>query len=114
MNGIINSPSTNPLINYMFGLNKIKEAQKKAEDLKLLLSEMNFEGESLNGMVKAVCSGSKNFYSIKINESVFKIREQADIEQMIVEAINEAITKAEITAKQKMTSILPTIPGLKF
>ncbi len=98
----------------MFGLNKIKEAQKKAEELQSTLKSMSFEGESLNGMVKAVCTGAKNFSSIKINESVFKIREQKDIEQMIVEAINEAISKADIAAKHKMSDILPSIPGLNY
>lgn len=96
----------------MFGLNKIKEAQRKAEEFKASLSSLIFEGESLNGMVKATCTGAKEFKSINVNESVFKIREQSEVEEMIVEAVNEAMFKADLEAKNKMSDILPNIPGL--
>ncbi len=98
----------------MFGLNKIKEAQKKAEEFKSSLSSKSFEGESLNGMVKAVCSGSKELQSIAINESIYKIREQNEVEEMIVEAVNEALAKADSEAKQQMSELLPNIPGLNL
>ncbi|MFY0645065.1 MAG: YbaB/EbfC family nucleoid-associated protein [Bacteroidia bacterium] len=95
-------------------MNKIKEAQKKAEEFKNSLASMSFEGESLNGMVKAVCNGNKEFSAINVNESIYKIREQAEVEQMIVEAVNEAISKADIEARTQMSSILPNIPGLNL
>ena len=98
----------------MFGINKIKEAQKKAEEFKSNLASLSFEGESLNGMVKAVCNGNKEFSSIRINESIFKIREQSEVEQMVLEAVNEAISKADYEARQQMSSIMPNIPGLNL
>ena len=98
----------------MFGLNKIKEAQKKAEEMKSTLAQMQFEGESLNGMAKAICNGSKEVSHISINESIFKIRPKEEVEQMVIEAINEALSKADVAVKEKMTDILPPIPGLKF
>lgn len=98
----------------MFGLNKIKEAQKKAEELKNSLHSMEFEGESLNGMVKAYCNGSKEFSKVVINESVYRVRELQDVEGMITEAVNEAIYKADLAAKDKMSDILPNIPGLNL
>lgn len=98
----------------MFGLNKIKEAQKKAEELKSSLNDMQFEGESLNGMVKAYCNGTKEFSAIRINESIYNLRGQAEIEKMVLEAVNEAIYKADLAAKSKMSDLLPNIPGLNL
>lgn len=98
----------------MFGLNKIKEAQKKAEELKNSLNSMEFEGESMNGMVKAYCNGSKEFSNIFINESVYRVRELNEVQDMIKEAVNEAIYKADLAAKDKMSDILPNIPGLNL
>ena len=80
--------------------------QRKAEEFKASLATMIFEGESLNGMVKATCNGAKEFKDISVNESVFKIREQAEVESMIVEAVNEAMYKADLEAKNKMSDIL--------
>lgn len=98
----------------MFGLNKIKEAQKKAEELKNSLNSMEFEGESMNGMVKAHCNGAKQFTNIVINESVYRVRELDEVQDMIKEAVNEAIYKADMAAKDKMSDILPNIPGLNL
>ena len=98
----------------MFGLNKIKDAQKKAEEFKSALASKLFEGESLNGMVKAICNGSKEFTDLSINESIYKIREQKEVQGMILEAVNEAIHKADLEAKQQMSKILPNMPGLNL
>ena len=98
----------------MFGNNKIKEAKKKADELKLKLAQMNFDGESLNGMVTIKCTGEKEFHSLEINDAIFKVRPREEVQLMILEAIKEAQGKADYTIQQEMSSIMPNIPGLNF
>lgn len=98
----------------MFGNNKIKEAKQKAEELKSKLAQLDFEGESMNGMVTIKCNGEKKFHSLEINDAIFKVRPREDVQQMILQAIDEAQNKADYAIQQEMSSILPNIPGLSF
>lgn len=98
----------------MFGMNKLKEAQKRAEEIKSELAAMEFEGESMNGMAKATCNGNREFVSIKINESAFKVRPQEDVEKMVVQAVNDALQLAERANTEKLREVIPNIPGLQF
>ncbi|MBT8327761.1 MAG: YbaB/EbfC family nucleoid-associated protein [Bacteroidia bacterium] len=98
----------------MFGISKIKEAKQKAEELKGRLAGLDFDGESLNGMVSIKCTGEKKFHSLEINDAVFKVRPREEVQEMILQAITEAQNKADYTIEQEMKSIMPNIPGLGF
>ncbi|MBR9861213.1 YbaB/EbfC family nucleoid-associated protein [bacterium] len=98
----------------MFGFNKIKEAQKKAEEMREVLAAMEFEGESMNGMTKVTCNGAREILSIKVNESAYKVRPQEEVEHMIVQATNDALRMAEQANQEKLREIMPNIPGLNL
>ena len=98
----------------MFGNNKIKEAKRRAEELKSKLATLDFHGESMNGLVTIKCNGEKKFHSLEINDAIFKVRPREDVQKMILEAISEAQGKADYAIQQEMSSILPNIPGLGF
>lgn len=96
----------------MLGLGKLKEAKEKAAQMKAKLAAMDFEGASANGMVTVKCTGEKNFHSLEINDSIFKIRPREDVQVMILEAIGNAQQKADAVIQQEMAAIMPNIPGL--
>jgi len=96
----------------MFGLGKITEAKKKAEELKAKLSGMDFEGTSYNEKVSIKCTGDKRFHSLEIDDSIFKIRSREEVQQMVLEAIDRASMKADATIKEEMSAIMPNIPGM--
>lgn len=96
----------------MLGLGKLKEAKEKAQQMKAKLAGMSFEGESAGSLVKATCNGEKVFSSIEINDSVFKVRSREEVQDLILDAINDAQRKADATIKQEMSAIMPNIPGL--
>ena len=98
----------------MFGLNKIKEAQKKAEEMQSELAQMEFTGESLNGMAKVTVNGQREVQSLHINESAFKVRPQQEVETMIVQAVNEALRHVDQAQKEILSKSLPNIPGLNL
>jgi DNA-binding protein YbaB len=95
----------------MFGLNKIKGARRRAEDTLTKLLEMQFEGESLNGLVKASFTGNKKFTSINISEAVIRVRPREEVELMIVQAVNEALSKVEYAQSNLFGR---NSPGLDF
>lgn len=96
----------------MFGLNKLKEAKEKAVQMKAALSQLDFEGKSQNDMVSIKCTGDKRFHSLEINDSIFKIRSREEVQNMIIEAIDQAQTKADMKIKDEMSKIMPDIPGM--
>ncbi len=96
----------------MFGLNKIKETKEKAMQMKSALAQLNFEGNSTNGMVTIQCTGDKRFHSLQINDSIFKIRSREEVQIMILEAIDQAQLKADQKIKEEMNKIMPNIPGM--
>ena len=96
----------------MFGLNKLKEAKEKAQEIKTRLDNTQVEGKSSNGEVNVVCNGNRKVLSISINESIFKIRDQKEVEALVVEATNQALQQAEQLAEAEMRAIMPNIPGL--
>ena len=96
----------------MFGLNKLKEAKDKAIQMKAALSQLDFEGKSQNDMVSIKCTGDKRFHSLDINDSIFKIRTREEVQDMILEAIDQAQTMADMKIKEEMNKIMPNIPGM--
>ncbi|MDA8886362.1 YbaB/EbfC family nucleoid-associated protein [Bacteroidia bacterium] len=98
----------------MLGLGKLKEAKQKAEELKVRLAGMDFEGISYNDKVSIMCSGDKRFHSLEIDDSIFKIRSREEVQQMVLEAIDRAQMKADATIKEEMSAIMPNIPGMGF
>ncbi len=98
----------------MLGLGKFKEAREKAEALKVKLADMNFEGKSTNEKVTIICTGDKQFHSLQIDDSIFKIRSREEVQEMILEAIDLAQWKADATIKEEMSAIMPNIPGMSL
>jgi len=96
----------------MFGLNKLKEAKEKATAMKAQLAMMNFEGASTNAKVTIQCTGDKRFHSLEIDDSIFKIRSREEVQDMVLEAIDNAQTKADAHIRQEMSKIMPNIPGM--
>jgi DNA-binding protein YbaB len=63
-------------------------------------------------MVSIKCTGDKRFHSLEINDSIFKIRSREEVQNMIIEAIDQAQTKADMKIKEEMSKIMPNIPGM--
>ena len=98
----------------MLGLNKIKEAKAKADELKNNLEHMLFEEERENGMIQVAVNGNRKITKLKINESLLRVREGWEIEEKVQDALNTALGKAEFYAEQELKKLMPNIPGLNF
>jgi len=96
----------------MFGLDKLKDFKKNAEEAKQRLDSITVEGVAGSDLVKVVCTASKKIVSVDINESVLRTALKPDIDKLVLEVINDAMNQAERVTESEMKGILPNIPGL--
>ncbi|MFT5511757.1 MAG: DNA-binding YbaB/EbfC family protein [Bacteroidia bacterium] len=96
----------------MFGLDKLKDFKKNAEEAKQRLESITVEGVAGSDLVKVVCTASKRVISVDISESLLRTGLKQDIDKLIAEAMNDALNQAERVTESEMKGIMPNIPGL--
>ncbi|MBE6892065.1 MAG: YbaB/EbfC family nucleoid-associated protein [Ruminococcaceae bacterium] len=102
-------------------LRKVQQAQENMEKKQEELNNREFEVTSGGGMVKITIMGTKEVKSIKIDPAVVS-NEPEDmemLEDMLVAAVNEAVSLVEKTTSDEMGKItgglnLPGMPGMGF
>ena len=98
-------------------MKKVQEMQSKMAALQEELETIEVEGASGGGMVKVVMTAKGAVKSVTIDETLLQPGEKDILEDLMVAAVNDARTKAERTAQDKMSSItagLPIPPGMKL
>lgn len=97
-------------------MGKVKEMQSKMKEAQEKLAFIEETGEAGAGMVKATVNGKKQVISIVIDESLLTRDDKEMVQDLTVAAINNALEKAEIRAKEEIKNstegILPNIPGM--
>lgn len=102
----------------MKGLGKMmKQAQQlQAKMLKLQeeLAEKTVETSSGGGMVKVVASGKQQLVSIQIEQEVVDPNDVEMLQDLILAAVNDALTKAQEMVSGEMNKLTGgmNIPGL--
>ena len=97
-------------------MGKVKEMQAKMKEAQDRLEFIKETGEAGAGMVKATANGKKQVISIDIDESLMTKEDKEMVQDLTVAAINNALEKAEIRAKEEIKNstegIMPNIPGM--
>lgn len=99
-------------------MGKVKEVQAKMKEAQENLVHLTAEGESGGGMVKAVVNGNKQVVKLEIDKDLAKPEDLEMLQDLVIAAVNKAITEVEEKARQylqKQTEgILPNIniPGM--
>lgn len=98
----------------LFG--KLKEVQVKMKEAQENLARIRVEGESGAGMVQAVVNGQKQLLELQIDDDLVKPDDKEMMKDLIIAAVNKAMTEADIIAKEEVRKsaggVLPNIPGL--
>lgn len=99
-------------------MGQVKEMQAKMKEAQGRLEFIQETGEAGAGMVKATVNGKKQVISIDIDESLLVKEDKDMVQDLSVAAINNALEKVEIKAKEEIKNstegILPNIPGMDF
>ncbi len=97
-------------------MGKMKEVQARMKEAQDNLVNIQAQGESGAGMVKATVNGKKQLVSIDLDPSLLKTDDKVILQDLVVAAVNKANDEAEILAKEEIRKstegLLPNIPGL--
>ena len=95
-------------------LGPLKEAEEKLKVLEEQTSQLQATGESGGGCVKATVDGRKQILKIEIDKEVIDPREKEILQDLIVAAVNIAVTKVDEKVKEEVrknsNKFLSTMP----
>lgn len=102
----------------MFDLNnlmgKAREMQEKIKEAQANLNNIKTTAEAGAGMVKATVNGNKQVLSIDVDSDIMKTDDKEMMQDLIVAAINKALTDIESISKEEMQKategIMPNMP----
>lgn len=97
--------------------NMLKQAQKlQAKIIKLQeeLADKTIEASSGGGMVKVVANGKQQIVSLTIEKEVVNPDDVEMLQDLIVAAVNDALTKSQEMVSEQMSKLTGglNIPGL--
>lgn len=96
--------------------NLMKQAQQMQENMKKAQAELanvEVEGQSGSGMVKVLITCSNKVKRVSIDDSLLNDDKEM-LEDLMVLAFNDAVSKAEATSQQRMSGIMPAGMKLPF
>ncbi|SDO60561.1 YbaB/EbfC family nucleoid-associated protein [Alkalicoccus daliensis] len=97
--------------------NMMKQMQKMQKDMAKAqeqLKEETVEASAGGGMVKVIASGEKKILDIQINEEAVDPDDVEMLEDLVLAATNEALTKVDELVEERMGKFTKgmNIPGL--
>ena len=92
----------------------MQQMQARLEKIQQELEETEVEGTAGGGVVKVTVNGLRTVKNIKIDPEAVDPEDMEILEDMILAAINEAMTSAESLSQEKMGALTGgmNIPGL--
>ena len=101
-------------INYGDLMKQAKVMQKQLETMQEELKSMVFEASSGGGAVKVKVNGDQQLLEIKITKEIIDPDDIEMLEDMVMVAVNDAITKSKNEYNNKMGSLTGgmNMPGL--
>ena len=95
-------------------LKQAQDVQKKIEQVQNQLSDMIIESESGGGVVKVKVNGKQEVLELDIDQTTLE-EDKEVIEDLIVSALNKALSKAQADSQEKMNSVTGgMMSGLKI
>ena len=95
-------------------LKQAQDVQKKIENVQNELDDLHIYGESGGGLVKATVNGKMELLDISLQADI--LEEDKDmIEDLIISAVNNALSKAQEESQNRMNSVTGGImSGMKI
>jgi nucleoid-associated protein EbfC len=98
----------------MLNQNLMKQMQNRLMKIQEELAEETVEATAGGGVVKAVVTGQQKLVSIEIDPAAVDPDDVEMLQDLVVAAVNEGLTKAQELAAQRLSSLTGgmKIPGL--
>lgn len=86
-------------------LQQMEKAQEEMKKMQDELEEYHVQGSAGGGMVKVEANAKKEIIQIKFDSEALTIDDLEMIEELTVAAVNQALEKADVMAKEKMQEV---------
>jgi nucleoid-associated protein EbfC len=98
----------------MLNQNLMQQMQKRLMKMQEELANETVEATAGGGVVKAVVTGQQRLVSVEIDPDAVDPEDVEMLQDMIVVAVNDALTKAQEMAAERLSSLTGgmRIPGL--
>jgi DNA-binding YbaB/EbfC family protein len=98
----------------MLNQNMMRQMQNRLMKMQEELAAETVEATAGGGVVKAVATGQQKLVSIDIDPSVIDPEDVEMLQDLVVVAVNDALTKAQELAAQRLSGLTGgmKIPGL--
>src|SRR5687767_11872356 len=98
----------------MLNQNLMKQMQNRLMKIQEELADETVEATAGGGVVKAVVTGQQKLVSIEIDPAAVDPDDVEMLQDLVVAAVNEGLTKAQELAAQRLSSLTGgmKIPGL--
>ena len=92
-------------------MTKMAEFKERMDRVEAGLAQERVTAESGAGMVKAVASGRRELVSLEIEPGLWDSHDVTMVQDLIVAAVNLALSRAERLAKERMESTFGGLVG---
>jgi len=97
----------------------LKQVQKMQEEMQKVQSELGnltVSEEAGGGMIRATANGNKEIISMEIDPQVIEKEEKEILEDLVVAAVNKALTSASKLAEEEMAKVTKGMlpPGMNL
>jgi nucleoid-associated protein EbfC len=86
-------------------LNQAKKMQEKFQKMQDEMGDKTIEAQSGGGMVSCVVNGKQEVLSLKIADEVWEEKDKELIEDLVVAAVNEGLSKSKDMLQEEMSKI---------
>jgi len=86
-------------------LSQAKKMQEKFQRMQDEMADKTVEAQSGGGMVTCVVNGKQEVLSVKIADEIWEERDKELLEDLLVAAVNEGLTKSKDMLQDEMSKI---------
>jgi DNA-binding protein YbaB len=90
---------------------KLMAAQGKAEEIKKRLDTISVYGEVEGGAIKVTATANKAITAVIIDEEFLKNADKEELEELLLTAVNKALTQAEQVSATEMQAATKDMLG---
>lgn len=90
---------------------KLFEAQQKAGEVKQRLDNITVTGVAEGGKITVTANGNKVIQSVVIDEAFLKDADKEELEELLVVALNKALTQADNVSQSEMAAMTKDMFG---
>lgn len=90
---------------------KLMAAQQMADDIKKRLDTVSVYGEVEGGAIKITATANKAITAVEIEEEFYKQADKEELEELLLTAINKALTQADQVSATEMQAATKDMLG---